>query len=77
MINKENLREVLESLGFEDKEEIYSKTINKHTLKVDFKDKTLHYPKEVIIHDATTSNFSHPENFVVFECVHRLLEKRL
>ncbi|EAL8767767.1 restriction endonuclease, partial [Campylobacter coli] len=22
-----------------------------------------------------TSNFSHPENFVVFECVHRLLEK--
>ncbi|HEE9595859.1 TPA: restriction endonuclease subunit S, partial [Campylobacter jejuni subsp. jejuni] len=23
----------------------------------------------------TTSNFSHPENFVVFECVHRLLEK--
>lgn len=75
MINKENLKEVLESLGFEDKNEIYSKTINKYTLKVNFKDKILHYPKEVIIHDATTSNFSHPENFVVFECVHRLLEK--
>ena len=25
--------------------------------------------------DETTSNFSHEENFVVFECVHRLLEK--
>ncbi|EDB1195629.1 N-6 DNA methylase, partial [Campylobacter coli] len=33
------------------------------------------YPKEIKIHDKTTSNFSHPENFVVFECVHRLLEK--
>ena len=33
------------------------------------------YPKEIIRHDDTTSNFSHPENFVVFECVHRLLEK--
>lgn len=33
------------------------------------------YPKEIIRHDETTSNFSHPENFVVFECVHRLLEK--
>ncbi|HEF9827720.1 TPA: N-6 DNA methylase, partial [Campylobacter coli] len=30
---------------------------------------------EIKIHDKTTSNFSHPENFVVFECVHRLLEK--
>lgn len=33
------------------------------------------YPKEIIRHNETTSNFSHPENFVVFECVHRLLEK--
>lgn len=75
MITKENLKEVLESLGFENKEEIYSKTINEYTLKINFKAKTLHYPKWVTIHDTTTSNFSHPENFVVFECVHRLLEK--
>ncbi|EAK5717344.1 restriction endonuclease, partial [Campylobacter coli] len=36
---------------------------------------SINYPKEIKIHDKTTSNFSHPENFVVFECVHRLLEK--
>lgn len=36
---------------------------------------SINYPKEIKIHDKTTSNFSHPENFVVFECAHRLLEK--
>ncbi len=44
-------------------------------MEVDFTNKELIYPEEITIHDATTSNFSHPENFVVFECVHRLLEK--
>ncbi|MGP1454470.1 MAG: N-6 DNA methylase [Treponema sp.] len=33
------------------------------------------YPSPVTINDRTTCNFEHPENFVVFECVHRLLEK--
>ena len=56
-----------------------------NTLKADFKAKKLIYPANtspnlnepngIIIHDDTTSNFSHPENFVVFECVHRLLDK--
>lgn len=44
-------------------------------MEVDFTNKELIYPEEITIHDDTTSNFSHPENFVVFECVHRLLEK--
>lgn len=44
-------------------------------MEVDFTNKELIYPEEITIHDTTTSNFSHPENFVVFECVHRLLEK--
>lgn len=57
----------------------------RYTLKADFNAKKLIYPANtsndtshpngIIIHDDTTSNFSHPENFVVFECVHRLLEK--
>ncbi len=54
---------------------IYTKTINTHTMQVDFANKELIYPQGIKIHDTTTSNFSHPENFVVFECVHRLLEK--
>lgn len=79
MITQENLKEVLEILGFEKldskKANIYTKTINSHTMQVDFKNQKLIYPQGIKLHDATTSNFSHPENFVVFECVHRLLQK--
>ncbi|EAI0208750.1 restriction endonuclease subunit S [Campylobacter jejuni] len=75
MITKDNLKQVLENLGFKNKNENYVKTINNYTLLIDYKSQSINYPKEIKIHDKTTSNFSHPENFVVFECVHRLLEK--
>ncbi|ELH7166654.1 restriction endonuclease subunit S [Campylobacter coli] len=75
MIAKDNLKQVLENLGFKNKNENYVKTINNYTLLIDYKNQSINYPKEIKIHDKTTSNFSHPENFVVFECVHRLLEK--
>ena len=89
MITQDNLQEVLELLGFERLDSkmidskslesknanIYTKTINTHTMQVDFTNQKLIYPQGIKIHDTTTSNFSHPENFVVFECVHRLLEK--
>ncbi|EMV3645450.1 restriction endonuclease subunit S [Campylobacter jejuni] len=75
MITKDNLKYVLENLGFKNKNENYVKTINNCTLLIDYKNQSINYPKEIKIHDKTTSNFSHPENFVVFECVHRLLEK--
>lgn len=84
MITKDNLKEVLEILGFKKLESkkldskhtnLYTKTINSYAMQVDFKNQKLIYPQGIKIHDSTTSNFSHPENFVVFECVHRLLEK--
>lgn len=87
MITKENFKDLLILLDFEEKpDEIFSKTLANNTaLKVDFKAQKLIYPANastdlnapngIIIHDDTTSNFSHPENFVVFECVHRLLQK--
>ncbi|EAH8180632.1 restriction endonuclease subunit S [Campylobacter jejuni] len=75
MITKDNLKQVLENLGFKNKNENYVKTINNYTLLIDYKNQSINYPKEIKIHDKATSNFSHPENFVVFECVHRLLEK--
>ena len=82
MITQQNLKEVLELLGFEkleskslDSKDTYTKTINSHTMQVDFKNQKLIYPQGIKLHDTTTSNFSHPENFVVFECVHRLLQK--
>lgn len=84
MITQQNLQEMLEILGFEKLNlkkldskhtNIYTKTINSNTMQVDFTNQKLIYPQGIKINDATTSNFSHPENFVVFECVHRLLEK--
>lgn len=87
MITKENFKDLLILLDFkENPMQIFSKTLANNTaLKVDFKAKKLIYPANtsanlsepngIIIHDDTTSNFSKPENFVVFECVHRLLQK--
>lgn len=87
MITKENFKDLLILLDFkENPAQIFSKTLANNTaLKVDFKAQKLIYPTNtstdlnapngIIIHDDTTSNFSHPENFVVFECVHRLLQK--
>lgn len=75
MITKDNLKKVLESLGFKNENENYIKTINNYTLIVDYKNQSINYPKEIKTHDKTTSNCLRPENFVVFECVHRLLEK--
>ena len=44
---------------------------------MDFENEKLIYPEAegLIVNDKTTSNFSHNENFVVFECVCRLLAK--
>lgn len=46
-------------------------------MNVDVENERLIYPEDegLVVNDKTTSNFSHNENFVVFECVCRLLEK--
>ncbi len=80
MITKEIFPDVLECLGFEKEEEIFKKdfpNLGTCTMSADFKNKKLYYPENLgfTINDRTTCNFEHPENFVVFECVHRLLEK--
>jgi len=79
MIKKENFKNVLEILGFENKFEIYTKIFNefKTELKVDFKNEKLIYPENegLIVNDKTTSNFTSAENFVVFECVCKLLNQ--
>jgi len=78
VITKENFKKVLEILKFTTNDNnIYTKKFNDCELKVDFKNKKLIYPEDkgLIVNDKTTSNFSSPENFVVFECVHRLLNQ--
>ena len=46
-----------------------------YTITVDTGKRTIDYPKPIECRDHTTSNFGQPENFVVLECVCRLLDK--
>lgn len=77
MITKENFKKVLEFLGFNKQDDIYIYKFEEQEceLKADFKNEKLIFPVGLEVHDKTTSNFSSPENFVVFECVHRLLSQ--
>ncbi len=79
MIQIKNLKTVLQTIGFvkDSKLDKYSKQFDTCIIEVDFDNETISYPenKGLVVNDKTTSNFSHPENFVVLECVCRLLEK--
>lgn len=74
MITKANFKLLLELLGFKASNELFSNQIGEDLLKADFGNEKLIYPKGVTIGGDFTTNFSSNENFVVFECVHRLLE---
>lgn len=77
MISQDNFIALLASLGFAKNKSIYSKTIGATSLSVDVNKQTIHYPESdgLVVNERQTCNFSANENFVVFECVHRLLEK--
>ena len=74
MITKANFKNLLTALGFSEKKLVFSKVINDILIRADFKEEKLLYPKGVKIEGEFTTNFSSAENFVVFECVHRLLQ---
>ena len=75
MITKKSLKDLLTILWFSEDGDIWNKKVNNSEFWVNFKENKLLYPKWVKINDETTSNFDKDENFVVFECVHRLIEK--
>ena len=76
MITIENFKQALLNLGFTEKNNVLTKSFDqKYELKADFTKKELIFPAEIVINDKTTSNFSQNENFVVFECVCRLLDQ--
>ncbi|MCI5723168.1 MAG: hypothetical protein MR283_04075 [Erysipelotrichaceae bacterium] len=80
MIIKSNLKNMLSSAGFSyisnDK---YEKNypLSDCSIVVDFKNEKIIYPEDkgFKVNIATTTNFSEPENFVVLECINRLLDK--
>ncbi len=79
MIDKKNFKELLHKLGFSENGNTFRKDFPEieASLKVDFKAEKLIYPesKGFKVNEKQTCNFSQNENFVVFECVHKLFEK--
>ncbi|HQS78528.1 MAG TPA: type II restriction endonuclease, partial [Sulfurovum sp.] len=79
MITKENFKKTLEFLGFKEENNIFTKKFDAFEceLKVDFQNEILIYPenKGFTVNERQTCNFKANENFVVFECVYRLLNQ--
>jgi type I restriction enzyme M protein len=80
VIDKSNFKRLLKKLGFNtESEDILFKDFPDidANLKADFKEEKLIYPTDrgFTISGEFTTNFTQKENFVVFECVHRLFEK--
>lgn len=78
MINKSNLKKMLDAIGFTADGQKYVKNFPAYgtdiSMSVNFDTKKLIYP-DVIRGRERNDGFETPENFVVFECVNRLLEK--
>ncbi|MDT7833281.1 restriction endonuclease subunit S [Flavobacteriaceae bacterium S356] len=80
-IKKTEIKELIQIIGFKPQDgekDIYYKNYPKHKdyiLKIDFENEKIEYGSKIKLGDLTTSNFEHSENFVVLECVDRVLEK--
>lgn len=76
MITTANLKDMLSAIGFTATGNRYEKKFDSFgvSLEVDFNTKKLIYPREIKGGDRNDS-FDKNENFVVFECVNKLLEK--
>lgn len=78
-MNLDNLKDLLLFLNFTQYQNVFTKkfTSGDHSLSIDFEKREIIYPEAfgLKVNERQTCNFSSNENFVVFECVHRLLEK--
>jgi type I restriction enzyme M protein len=79
MITQANFKHFLELLDFENNGDVYTYHFDASNCKlsVDFSKSILIYPEDtgLIVNERQTCNLSTNENFVVFECVYRLLKK--
>ena len=80
-IKKTDIKELIRILGFklqEGDKDIYYKNYPKHNdyvLKINFEQEKIEYGTKIKLGDLTTSNFENSENFVVLECVDKVLLK--
>lgn len=76
-----DIRAYINTLGFAPKDGmagVYQKKYtfyNNYVIDIDFTKKHINYGNKIIVESKTTQNFSQQENFVVLECVDRLLQK--
>lgn len=73
-----DIKKHITALGFVPKNGtngIYHKTYVDYAIEIDFEKQNINYGNSIIAESRTTQNFSQPENFVVLECVDRLLLK--
>lgn len=72
-------KNLLLTLGFTAKENsngiFYKKYADNYTIEIDFINEKLNYGNLIQAESKTTQNFSQKENWVVLECVDRLMEK--
>lgn len=73
-----NYKNFIQTLGFKPKENtsgIFQKKYNGYAIEIDFEKSIFNFGKKIKGESKTTQNFSQAENWVVLECVDRLLEK--
>ncbi len=67
------------TIGFQPKEnsaDIYIKSYqNNYSIEIDVKNNIINYGGKIKVYDKLTQNITKPEDWVVLECVNRLLEK--
>lgn len=82
-ISKKNIFEYLSLLEFkllDGEENMFSKMYGNYEIKIkldmnNFSSSKIDYGDKIKVHRKTTCNFSQQENFVVLECINKLLEK--
>ncbi|MDR2427312.1 MAG: hypothetical protein LBD46_09105 [Endomicrobium sp.] len=74
-----NEKDFIKKLNFRPKEKTssvyYKKYAQNYSIEINFENETINYGKSIKSDSKTTQNFSRLGNFVVLECVDRLLTK--
>ena len=76
-----DIRAYISVLGFIPKDGtngVYQKIYtfqNNYVIDIDLLKQRINYGNQIIAENRTTQNFSQPENFVVLECIDKLLQK--
>lgn len=73
-----DIKKYIAALGFVPKNGtngICHKIYGDYAIEIDFEKQGINYGNSIVAESRTTQNFSQPENFVVLECVDRLLTK--